>query len=232
LEHIFLKQPLAKRNKILSLYAQPAQADWLDGWWMPRHKQKIVDSKRHQFDVVIFGDSIIHQFETVGINEWKALINYEEILNLGFSGDRTENVLWRIQHGELEHVSPSKIIILIGTNNTGHRFDDAQDTFLGIQSIIFEINNLLPHSEVILLGLLPRSKKPEHKFRIRNLEINELLAHWSSSQEEIQYYDIGELFAEIGAEVSNEIMPDALHLSERGYAILVNALNSILEGKK
>ncbi|BCE03075.1 GDSL-type esterase/lipase family protein [Marinicellulosiphila megalodicopiae] len=214
-----------------STRAQPAKAYWAEKWWIPRHEQKIKDSQNKNYDVVIFGDSIVHKFETDGLKSWQALNQNYSILNLGFSGDMTEHVLWRIQNGELKYVSPSKVILMVGTNNTGLRFDSAQDTLLGIQLIVKEIQAIIPETNIIIIGLLPRSRKPSHKFRVRNQEVNRLLHSWIKSNSMLSYENIETEFLDNQGVISKEIMPDALHLSEFGYEILSQSLQLILEGE-
>ena len=173
-----------------STKAQPAKAYWAEQWWMARHEQKIKDSQVKVYDVVIFGDSIVHKFETDGLRSWQSLNQTHAVLNLGFSGDMTEHVLWRIQNGELSHVTASKIILMVGTNNTGLRFDSAQDTLLGVQAIVQEIQVILPDTRIIIIGLLPRSRKPGHKFRIRNQDVNMLMQSWVISKSHVSFENI------------------------------------------
>ena len=75
----------------------------------------------------------------------------------GISGDRTQHLLWRIQHGELEfRHTPEVVCLCIGTNNIGRDGDGAEDTFLGIYAVVQEILHRLPGCHVLLPGVLPR----------------------------------------------------------------------------
>ena len=211
----------------LSVCAVPAKVDWAESWWKPRFESKIKDSQNHKYNVVFFGDSIIHKYEDDGLKAWQLFSEYRSYLNLGFSGDMTEHLLWRIQNGALDYIQPQKIVIMIGTNNTGLRFDSVQDVFLGIQAVVKSIEIQKPQAQIILLGLLPRSRSHYHKFRIRNNEINAKLLQWSNNKQKIRYFDFSALFLRGNKTISKDVMPDALHLSEAGNTILTRALKPI-----
>jgi hypothetical protein len=75
----------------------------------------------------------------------------------GISGDRTQHLLWRLQNGELQfRHSPEVVCICVGTNNIGRDGDGAEDTFLGIFSVIQEVLHRLPGTRIMLPGILPR----------------------------------------------------------------------------
>ena len=215
----------------LSVCAVPAKVDWAESWWLPRHESKMQDSQNQQYSVVFFGDSIIHKYEDDGIDAWHCFSECHSYLNLGFSGDMTEHLLWRIQNGALDNIEPQKIVIMIGTNNTGLRFDTANESFAGIQAVVENIERLKPSAQIILLALLPRSRHSDHKFRIRNIEINEKLSNWTKTKQDLRYFDFSDMFLQHDHTISKEVMPDALHLSKAGYAILTNALKPILENE-
>lgn len=95
-----------------SLAVQPVvqQSAWSRDWWLPRHSEKIEEAKRRDIDVVFIGDSITHGWENEGAETWQAFYGERNALNLGFSGDRTEHVLWRLQNGALDDIAPSLIV--------------------------------------------------------------------------------------------------------------------------
>ena len=91
-----------------------------DCWQMKRHAEKMGVVTNGGAKVVLVGDSITHFWE--GKPQWKKYFESGEAkaLNLGFSGDRTEHVLWRIENGELDGYEAKIVLVMIGTNNTGH----------------------------------------------------------------------------------------------------------------
>src|SRR5208282_4317377 len=102
------------------------------------------------------------------------------VLNLGFGWDRTQNVLWRLAHGEFDGLHPRYVVINIGTNNfsgTSHaRANTPAEVAEGIRTICTCIRRKSPQSRIILMGVFPRGAKPTDPFRSKILELNKLLA--------------------------------------------------------
>jgi lysophospholipase L1-like esterase len=131
-------------------------------WWAQRHNA-IVDAVRAHTDaqLLLIGDSIIQNYDKAKPPDedflpiWKQFYEPRRALNLGFSGDTTANVLWRITHGEVDGLRPRVAVILIGTNNTGHSHQTAEQTEAGIDNIIAILSQRLPQTRLLLLGILP-----------------------------------------------------------------------------
>jgi len=99
---------------------------WAIDWWLPRHKQKLKEKVALVAigtppELVFIGDCITQGWETEGLNVWQRHYAARHALALDFGGGRTENVLWRLQHGEIDGIRPKVAVLIIGTNNTGHR---------------------------------------------------------------------------------------------------------------
>ncbi|MDB4077520.1 hypothetical protein N9537_06720, partial [Porticoccaceae bacterium] len=115
----------------------------VEHWWEPRHQSKLDEIKcmDETPDILMVGDSITHVWEEnmdSGIEAkpiWNDYFSDYRTYNIGYCSDRTENVLWRLQNGEVDGISPKVTVVLIGTNNTGIRQDPAEETVMGIQSI-------------------------------------------------------------------------------------------------
>jgi beta-glucosidase len=86
-------------------------------WWMPRHLAILERVRQGNVDLVFIGDSITHRWEEDGKEVWNNYYGTRNAVNMGFSGDRTQNVLWRLEHGEITGISPKLVILMIGTNN-------------------------------------------------------------------------------------------------------------------
>lgn len=199
-------------------------AKWAVPWWMPRHEQKLAERKKMgEVDLLWIGDSITHGFENGGKQVWEKYYAPRHSLNLGFSGDRTEQVLWRLQHGEVDGISPKLAVMMIGTNNTGHRQDPAEETAAGIRAILDELHARLPKTKVLLLAVFPRGEKPDDKLRKLNDEINKLIAKFGDGKQ-VCYLDIGDKFLEADGTLPKSIMPDRLHPNGKGYEIWAEAI--------
>ena len=121
-----------------------------------RHEAKLQEAKSRPIDLVMIGDSITHNWESE--RNYEQTFAGENLLNLGFAGDRTQNVLWRIQNGALDGISPKLVTLLIGANHfhdarakTGYTPDSAVDVFRGIQKIVEEIRRILTTEEESLV---------------------------------------------------------------------------------
>ncbi|MEJ5259232.1 MAG: GDSL-type esterase/lipase family protein, partial [Anaerohalosphaeraceae bacterium] len=88
-----------------------------DEWWTRRHQAILEQLPRKNPQVVFIGDSITHGWENKGKAVWDAYYSSYDALNLGYSGDRTEHVLWRLQNGEIDGIQPKLAVLMIGTNN-------------------------------------------------------------------------------------------------------------------
>ena len=131
-------------------------------WWRARHEAKLADKAARPIDMIWLGDSITQNFETAGPEQWRAFLPVwqryyapRNALNLGFKGDATNHLLWRLRHGEVDGISPKVAIILIGANNMGRLHYSAPDSIRGIEEVVTEVRRRLPHTAILLLSVLP-----------------------------------------------------------------------------
>lgn len=199
-------------------------AAWAVKWWQPRHDQKLADLKKMQkVDLLMIGDSITHGWEGRGKKVWDEYYAKRNAFNIGFSGDRTENVLWRLQNGAIKGISPKLAVIMIGTNNTGHRQDPAEETAAGIKAIIAELQKQVPKTKVLLLAVFPRGAKSDDPLRQLNAGINEIIAGYADDKR-VFFLDINAEFLEDDGTLPKSVMPDLLHPHEAGYATWAKAM--------
>ncbi|MEM7207852.1 MAG: platelet-activating factor acetylhydrolase IB subunit [Pseudomonadota bacterium] len=200
----------------------------VEKWWMERHQEKLVQKAHEdQIDLVMIGDSITQRWETNGRAAWAKYYSHRNSLNLGFDGDRTENVLWRLENGAVDGLSPKLVILMIGTNNTGHLMDEAADTADGIKKILDFLQNKLPMSKILLLGIFPRGFEAGDQQRARNDEVNQIISGFSDEQN-IWYLDISKSFLSANGGVSKKIMRDGLHLKRVGYEIWAESMEPMV----
>lgn len=203
--------------------------EWARSWWIPRHEQKLAASREQEVDLLFLGDSITQGWENAGAEVWDDYYVERNAFNLGFSGDRTENVLWRLQQGEVAAIEPEVVVLMIGTNNTGHRQDPAEETTAGVEAIITELNQRLPEAEVLLLAIFPRGATPEDSLRQLNSEINQQLESLAAKHSEVTYLDINDVFLDDQKHLPAHIMPDMLHPNARGYRLWAKAMEPKLK---
>ncbi len=195
-----------------------------DDWWVARHQAKIAERKAMpQVDLLMVGDSITHSWEASGRPVWDKFYSARNALNIGFSGDRTEHVIWRFQNGAIDDIKPKLAVVMIGTNNTGHRQEKAEHTALGIQRILSELRTRLPETKILLLSVFPRDEQPTGKLRQINDTINKIIATYADDKH-VWHLDVGNAFLDENGVLPKAIMPDSLHPQQEGYKLWANAM--------
>ncbi len=203
----------------------------LRGWWWNRHNDKLELIEKGGVDLVFIGDSITHSWENQPQHKiWEKYYGHRNPINLGFSGDRTENVLWRLDNGEIDNISPKVAVVMIGTNNTdaGHfpKADSAQEVAEGIIAICKTLRIKLPKTKVLMLCPFPYGQTPNPR-RAANQEAG-TIASKIADNEHIFYLDIGDEFLDPDKTLEADIMPDFLHPNETGYRIWARAMEPVL----
>jgi lysophospholipase L1-like esterase len=144
-------------------------------------------------------------------------------VRLGLGGDKTENVLWRIEHGELNGLSPKVLVLLIGTNNLADEATTPIMTARGIAKILAEIRQRLPSTRVLLLGVLPREPESAHPLRSKVRTTNLLIARFADGVR-VRYLDVGARLIGADGRISPAVMQDFLHPTAEGYRLVAEAL--------
>ncbi len=204
---------------------------WDQGWWKKRWEQKFKEAgtpEAKKARVVFLGDSITQGWEGKGKAEWDRYFAPLAALNWGYSGDRTEHLIWRLQNGDVQRVHPEVAVIMIGTNNTGHNLRPAAETALGIKRVLDDLAWKWPDTKVLLTAIFPRGEAKDDPKRVRNDEINALIQPLADGKR-VFWQDINPGFLGEDGTLSKEIMPDLLHPNEKGYAIWAEALSAKLK---
>jgi beta-glucosidase len=206
---------------------------WAVDWWLPRHEEKLAEARKLMAigrgpEVVFIGDSITQGWEKEGREIWQRHYAGYNALNLGFGGDRTENVLWRLQHGELDGLAPKVAVLMIGTNNTGHRAENPETTAAGVKRLIDEIRLRLPDTKVLLLAIFPRGEKPDDSLRGINERVNRLIAS-NADGRHVHFLNINAALTAPDGTLSKDVMPDLLHPNAKGYVIWQREMQPLLQ---
>jgi lysophospholipase L1-like esterase len=174
-------------------------------WWRERHEAKLAEIRRRGVDLVFLGDSITQNYEKSAPPDWQ---NFRPVwdrfygdrhaVNLGFSGDATSHLLWRIENGEIDGIEPKVALILIGANNLGRLHWPADDDIAGIQAVIGATRKHLRTARILLLGILP-SERSEWATRTTE-SVNRSLAqlYEKSPESGVTFLDIGGVFMRQG----------------------------------
>jgi lysophospholipase L1-like esterase len=194
-----------------------------EAWWQKRHEAKLTEVAKGGYDLVFLGDSITQGWEGSGKSVWEKHYAHRKVLNIGYSGDRTEHALWRLDNGEIAGLSPKLVVIMLGTNNTGHRQDPPEQTAEGMKMILERIKSRMPGTKVLLLAVFPREASPDGKLRKINDGINAIYKTFADG-DRVTFLDINAKMLEADGTLTREIMPDLLHPKEKGYAIWAAAI--------
>ena len=218
-----------------TVYENPAAAA-VEGegeWWLERH-QTIVSRLDSNPEMILIGDSIFHSLDNEDRQEvWTKYLDQYQTVNMGISGDRTENVIWRLRNGSLENINPKLAVILIGTNNTdGNHFlsiSTPDELAGGIREICEIVNQKLPDTKILLMGILPYGYTPNYRDNI-NKATNKLIAKFPEKNSNIHYIDIGHVYLDEQNKVTDKLMPDYLHPNAEGHILMFQALEEETKG--
>jgi lysophospholipase L1-like esterase len=174
-------------------------------WWHDRFEEKQAALHKGRVDLVFYGDSITQDYETSGPPDWRDFVPVwqrfygdRHAVNLGFKGDATSHLLWRIENGEASGIEPKVAVILIGANNLGRLHWSAEDTVTGIDAIVTQLRHRLPRTKLLLLGVLPSERSA---WVTETTEaINKVLAerYAGGSAGDVTFVDVGHVFMKGG----------------------------------
>ncbi|MGE9267146.1 MAG: sulfatase/phosphatase domain-containing protein [Verrucomicrobiales bacterium] len=224
----FMKKELAKvRQKYRAHDAVlPVPREDKKGW-MARHQSMNKKAREAKHELLFIGDSITHGFEGKGKAVWKKYYEPRKALNLGIGGDRTQHVIWRLNHGNLRGQNSAKVaVVMIGTNNV--HSNEPAETADGIERILSTLRARCPKTKVLLLGVFPRGASKDDPKRQRNVEVNQLISKFADG-ERFHYLDISDKFLDEDGNLPKDVMPDLLHPNEKGYQIWAEAIESKLK---
>ncbi|HVX15564.1 MAG TPA: GDSL-type esterase/lipase family protein [Pirellulales bacterium] len=193
-----------------------------DDWWQRRH-QKINDrANQGDVDLIFIGDSITQGWEgDSGKDIWEKFYGKRRAMNAGISGDRTQHVLWRLDHGNIEGIKPKLAVVMIGTNNSGD--DSPEDIAAGITAIVQKLREKLPATRILLVGVFPRGENGNDRQRKVNVATNEIIKSLDDGKS-VYYLDISDKFLDGNGTLPRQVMPDLLHPNKRGYEVWAEAI--------
>jgi lysophospholipase L1-like esterase len=187
-----------------------------------------IKAGKGDFDFVLIGDSITDHWPSHGKDSYARFAPWKP-LDLGVSGETTEEVLWRLLNGELDGIHPKVVMIMIGTNNIGHYGDEKPEwVAAGIKKIIETVRAKQSQAKILLLAIFPREASPQGAQRQRNNQVNSMLPALADGKN-VFFQDIGPKFLDPQGNLSKEIMPDGLHPNDQGYRIWIEAVRPKLE---
>jgi lysophospholipase L1-like esterase len=200
-----------------------------DEWAIAREAELIRRARESAPAKLVFvGDSITQAWEDPGKPAWEKSIAPLGALNLGNSGDRTENVLHRLTQAPLTRLEAEHVFLLIGTNNLGHGTSNAAETLAGVQAVAELLGAQCPKATIHVIEIFPRGEQ-FNAMRGDIQQINQALRAWVVRKgPRFAAHAIGDAFVSPDGSISRELMPDSLHLSARAYQTWADAIVAIV----
>lgn len=185
-----------------------------------------VQHNRGRITLLFVGDSITERWDEEGEAVWHDFYATRKALNIGIKGDRTQHVLWRLENGNIEGISPEVAVLMIGTNNSAMGRNTASEIVAGVTAVVRKLQTGLPATKILLLGIFPRGQEFNEQ-RGRITQANQVLRKLHDDRG-VHFLDIGHVFLRMDGTISREVMPDALHLSPTGYRLWAEAIEPVL----
>ena len=216
-------------SKGYELATTPTSEMYAKNWrrfWGPRYMEKaqFTYENAQKIDMVFVGDSITHFWDTTGKEVAAAKFPNHTILNLGFSGDRTQHTIWTTSQKDIwSKIDPKLITLMIGTNNIGWNESDAVSTLAGTKIILANLRKNAPNAKILLFAIFPRGKDKTDRFRPQVDIVNAALPSLADG-ENIIFVNINDKLMNADGTISKDMMPDFLHPAAPGYEIWADAI--------
>ena len=201
------------------------------------HAELLEKARKGRIDIYFEGDSITRRWGASD-EQYKAfLANWRQnffgwnAADFGWGGDTTQNILWRLENGELDNVNPKVIVLMAGTNNIGKRSPEGNEDprvaqiTRGIKAILDLFRQKAPRATIVLMGITPRNDNPAVMPMIN--QINDNIARFADGKK-IRYLNINDRLADRDGKLFEGMANrDGLHLDVKGYQVWADALKPI-----
>lgn len=204
-----------------------------DATWASKHIELVEKAKQGKIDLYFEGDSITRRWEATHKANWDQNFGGWKAADFGAGGDRTQNVLYRLQNGELDGVHPKVVVLLIGTNNVGFVPPGGSDEALvadvtkGIKACLDVIRQKAPKAKILLIGITPRNTNGSTALMPTIDKINDRIARFADHKT-IKFLNINDKLADKDGKLYEGMTDDGLHLTDKGYQVWADAMKPIL----
>ncbi|MFY9345287.1 MAG: exo-alpha-sialidase [Planctomycetota bacterium] len=196
--------------------------------WEKRVVDHLAAARAGGHRLVFVGDSITQAWDAAGKEVWAEVWAPRRAINLGIGGDRTQHVLWRLDHELLAALGAANndvraCVVMIGTNNSNGEDHAADEIGKGIVAVVQRLRTGLPQAKVLLLAIFPRGERPNAQ-RAKCAAASAFAFAAFAGDPMVVCRDIGERFLGEGGVLSKEVMPDLLHLAQAAYRTWADAI--------
>ena len=215
--------------------ARSGAAGAVNNGWMNTHNRFVTTAKAGGIDLYMEGDSITDFWKGRFAANWNKNLGAWKPGDFGISGDRTQNVLYRIANGELDGVNPKVIVLLIGTNNLAsnatYGINTVEDTVKGIKAVMDALREKAPQAKLLVIGVMPRNDGPPKApadIWSNICKVNAAVAKFADGTN-VKFLDLNDKLADKDGKLLPGVMgTDTLHPSDKGYQIWADAMKPIL----
>lgn len=192
--------------------------------WHERHQAMNARAKEGNVDLVYIGDSIVGNRKWEGKPVWDHYYARRNGTILGISGDRTQQVLWRLQNGNIDGISPRLAIVMIGQNNGP--FNTGEEIGAGVTAIVQTLREKVPETKILVLAIFFRGEKPTEERAVLT-KANEIASKLADG-EHVFYMDVNYLFLQPDGSIPASLMPDFEHPNEEGHRVWAAAIEPMV----
>jgi lysophospholipase L1-like esterase len=194
--------------------------------WNKSCEAEVAAMKGKPCDIVFIGDSITQNFiarpsgnwTSVGKTVWDKHYANRNVLNFGVGADATQNVLWRMDHMDIQGFKPKVAVVLIGTNNTKNT---PAEIAAGVKAVIEKTQGVFPGVKIILVSILPNARATQ-----KMADANQILKTFADDKA-VFYFDLAAKMTPVGNSWKG-LGPDRLHLSPDGYELWATEMEPLL----
>ncbi|VTU02551.1 hydrolase gdsl : Lipolytic protein G-D-S-L family OS=Pedosphaera parvula (strain Ellin514) GN=Cflav_PD2866 PE=4 SV=1: Lipase_GDSL_2: Lipase_GDSL_2 [Gemmataceae bacterium] len=215
----------------------PSAGSWAGTAWLDTHAKLVeyVKANPGPCDVLLVGDSITQQWgsplDAGALNDaWKKHFAGYKTLNIGVGGDKSQNVLWRLDHGGADGIQPKVVVLMVGNNNMFFTAETGiEPAAKGVQMCVANLREKFPKADVVVVKILP-CHAPGVKFyddiKLTNAALDPLKL---DADPKVTVLDLWGDFTGAGGKIMKELFtPDNIHLSPAGYAVYADRLEPLL----
>jgi len=201
---------------------------------MIAHEQLLAKARQGRIDIYFEGDSITRRWGATDyphlLENWRQNFFGWNAANFGWGADTIQNILWRLNNGELDGVNPKVIVLLAGTNNVGNAVppegDDSKVAGItrGIEAILQVMRTKAPDAVVILTAIFPRNDNMAVMPTINKINAN--LSRLADGRK-VRYLNVNDKLADPDGRLFDGMMGDKLHPTVKGYQVWADALKPV-----
>jgi beta-glucosidase len=217
----------------------PSAGNWGGRAWLETHAGfvRATHANPGPLDILLVGDSItmqwggVHQHGKPFNAPWQKHFGQYRALNIGIGGDKTQNVLWRLDHGSVDELEPKVCVLMIGNNNMFFTPETGiEPAALGVKACLDNLRAKVPTALVVLLKILPAGA-PTDRFYQDMKRTNEALdALRLDADPQVKVIDMWADFTHADGTLKTGLFtPDKIHLNDAGYEVWATTMKPIVE---